>query len=193
MNNNQPSNTLSIIGIVLGAFALVFSFFPCLGMFAIIPGIIGAIIGLIAFLKAKDNGHPQTLSIIALVVSVLACGISIFQIFALGSMANDMKLESKEYTNCEDLTKDYEAFKIEMKTIAEELEDSPSFGAITKMGKMGFRIENFKVESEKLGCNIDIDELGEDLEKMETSNEEAEEGTEQEEPVQENTEQEEGQ
>ena len=111
-------------------------------------------------MKAKDNGHPQGLSIAAIVVSLLACAISVFQIFALKNMATDMKSDLKEYTTCADLEADYKIAQSEMKAITKEMEnDNASFSNITKIAKLGFKLESFQKQSEKLGCNIDIEDF----------------------------------
>jgi len=175
MDTNKPSNTLAIIGLVLGVIAILFSFIPCVGTLAFVPGIIGLIIGVVALLKARDNGHPQGLAIGVIVVSVIACAISAFQIFALGNMASDMKSEMKEYTNCEELKVDYEKAKEEMATLTKEMEDdNASFSSISKMTKLGVRMGNIRGQGEKLECDIDFDDF--DPSEMNTSEEAAEEG-----------------
>lgn len=160
MSNNQPSNTLAIIGLVLGIIAILFSFVPCLGTLAFLPGLAGLILGVISFLKAKDNGHPQGMSIAVIVVSIIACAISAFQMYALGNLASDMQGDVKEYTSCEELKVDYEKIQKEMATLTEEMEgDSPSFSGISKITKLGFKLGNIQKASEKLGCDIDMQDF----------------------------------
>lgn len=174
MDTNKPSNTLAIIGLVLGSIAIVFSFIPCVGTLAFIPGIVGVILGVIAFLKAKDNGHPRGLSITAIAISLVACAISVFQIYAFGNMTSEMKSNLKEYTNCVELVTDFKNVQNEMKVLTQEMEENnASFSNISKIAKLGFKLENIQEQSEKLGCDVDIDDI--DLEGEEASEEAGEE------------------
>lgn len=158
MNSTKPSNTLAIIGLVLGVIAILFSFIPCVGTIAFVPGIIGLILGVIALMKAKDEGHPKGMAIGVIAVSVIACAISAFQIFALGNMAKDMKSEMKDYTSCEELMLDYEKTKEEMAAISKEMEDdNASLSGITKITKLGIKMGNFQTQGDKLGCDFNFD------------------------------------
>jgi hypothetical protein len=160
METNKPTNTLAIIGLVLGLIALIFSFITCVGTIAFIPGIVGAILGVIAFLKAKDNGHPKGLAIATIVVSVIACIISVVQIVRVSNMASDMKGSMIEYTNCEDLAVDYKKVQSDMKVLTQEMEsDNTSLSNITKIAKMGFKLEHIQEQSDILGCDINIEDM----------------------------------
>ena len=160
MNQNQPNNTLGIIGLVLGIVALLFSFIPCLGTLAFIPGIVGLILGVLAFLKAKDNGHPKGIAIGGIVVSALACIVSFFLIFTLGTMFSDIKSEMKEYTDCTEIEKDYKAIQEDMAAITKEMEnDNTSFSNIGKMAKLGANLGNLQSQAEKLNCDINFDDF----------------------------------
>jgi len=155
--NNQPSNTLAIIGLILGIIAILFSFIPCLGTLAFLPGVVGLILGVIAFLKAKDNGHPQGMSIAVIVISIIACAISAFQMFTIGNIASNMKSDMKEYANCEELKVDYDKVTKEMAELTKEMDgDSPSIAGITKITKLGFQLGSIEEASKKLDCDIDI-------------------------------------
>jgi len=160
MNSNQPNNTLAIIGLVFGIIALLFSIFPCVGMFAFIPGVIGLILGVIALLKAKDNGYPKGMAIAVIVVSGLACAISGYQMFAIGSFASDMKTNMKEYTSCEEVSKDYNIVKTEMETLTKEMEDNkPSFSSIKQITKLGIKIGHIQEESRRLDCEMEFNDF----------------------------------
>jgi len=158
MNSNKPSNTLAIIGLVLGIIAAIFSFIPCVGTLAFIPGVVGLILGVISLMKARDAGHPQGLSISVIVVSIIACAISAYQIFAIGSMASDMKSEMKEYTTCEELKVDYDKTNAEMETLTKEIEsDNASFSSISRMTKLGIKIGHLQKESQRMDCGFEFD------------------------------------
>ena len=158
--NNKPSNTLAIIGLVIAIIALILSFIPCVGTIAFIPGLIGLILGVIAFVKAKDNGHPKGMPIAVIVISLISCILSVVQYYTLKNMAP----ETKEYTNCEELVRDYNASQSELKAITEEMEkdDSKAFANIGKVAKLGVKIGNMQEQAEELGCDLDLGALYEE-------------------------------
>lgn len=158
----RQDNTLAIIALVLGILALLLSFVPCAGILAIIPALIGLILGGIAYAKAKDNGQPKTLSLSGLITSGLAILIAVAWMFFIGSAANDIKNEKVEYTDCETLINDYNQIKEEMKELKADMEgDNGTSGKISvfsKITKYGIRISSMKKQSKELGCDINIDE-----------------------------------
>ena len=173
MNANKPSNTLEIIGLILGIIAIIGSFIPCLGTLAFIPGLIGLILGVIGFLKAKDNGYPKGMAIAVIAVSLIACAISVFQIVAIGNMASDIQADMKEYESCEQLKVDYDKVKKDMAELTKEMEgDSPGLSSITKMAKLGSQIGHMKNQSEKLDCGFEMEDFDpSDFEPEESSEE----------------------
>jgi hypothetical protein len=99
----QPKSTagqgLGIAGFVLGLIALIISFIPCLGMYAIFPGVIAIILSAIAFSQASKANAAKGLIIAALVVSILGSAIATWQFFALRTAADKFEkygLEFKE-------------------------------------------------------------------------------------------------
>jgi hypothetical protein len=158
MNTNQPSNTLAIIGLILGIIAIIFAFIPCIGTLAFIPGVIGLILGVISYMKAKDEGHPKGMPIGVIVVSLVACAISAFQIFTIGTMASGMKSEMKDYTTCDEVKVDYENVKKEMEALTKEMEnDNASFSAIRTMTSLGMKLGHIQGEAERLECDIEME------------------------------------
>ena len=87
--SNATGLTLSIIGLVLGVLALLFSFIPCLGYYALWPGVVAVILSAIGL--ATSTAAKQV-PIIALVVSVLCCGIAYWQ----GTRIDKLKDDGKE-------------------------------------------------------------------------------------------------
>jgi len=156
--SNKSSSTLEIIGLILGIIAILFAFIPCLGSLAFIPGLIGLILGVIAFVKAKDDGNPKGMSIAVIAVSIIACLISVFQIFLFGNMASDIKGEMKTYETCEELEADYKKTSAELKQVNKEMQsDSPSFGAIKSIARLSTAIGNMKEQAIDMDCDIEIE------------------------------------
>jgi hypothetical protein len=79
---------LGIAGFVLGLVALIISFIPCLGMYALVPGIIAIILTAIAFSQASKKNGAKGLIIAALVVSILGTAIATWQYYVLSTAAN---------------------------------------------------------------------------------------------------------
>jgi len=80
---------LGIAGFVLGLIALIISFIPCLGMYALVPGIIAIILSAIGFSQASKSNGAKGLIIAALVVSILGTMIAGWQYYAISSVANN--------------------------------------------------------------------------------------------------------
>ena len=70
---------LGIGGLVLGIFALIISFVPCLGAYAMFPGIIAVIISAVGLFLASKEKLGKGLLIAALSISILGCIIAGWQ------------------------------------------------------------------------------------------------------------------
>jgi hypothetical protein len=91
MNNSNTHQVLSIIGLILGVIALIFSFIPCFGMWAMAPGIIGLVFGLIGMSMAGKANASKGLGVAALCVSIAACLMAGYQLWLISSAANKIK------------------------------------------------------------------------------------------------------
>ena len=80
---------LGIAGFVLGLLALLFSFIPCLGMYAVFPGVIAIILAAVALMQANKGGAKKGLIIAALVVSVIGTGVAVWQYTVLSNALED--------------------------------------------------------------------------------------------------------
>jgi hypothetical protein len=74
---------LGVAGFVIGIVALILSFIPCLGMYALVPGIIALIFSVIAFSQASSANAARGLIISALIISVLATSIASWQMVVI--------------------------------------------------------------------------------------------------------------
>ena len=94
---------LGIGGLVLGIVALIISFVPCLGAYAIYPGILAIIMSIFGMVKASKQGLKKGLLIAALIISVIGSGIAAWQysnLLAVESAAEDaMEQMEKELEN----------------------------------------------------------------------------------------------
>jgi len=85
------SSALAIVGLVLGILALILSFIPCIGVYAIVPGSIGIVLAAIAFSKNSKANEPKGLSLAGLIISILATVIAIVWYIAIYSAADNLK------------------------------------------------------------------------------------------------------
>jgi len=109
---------LGIAGFVLGLIALIISFIPCLGMYALVPGIIAIILSAIGFSQASKGNGAKGLIIAALVVSILGTIIAGWQYYALSHVANN-------YVDA------LENFDDEFKNAMEDIEEDGTLDAST--------------------------------------------------------------
>ena len=77
-----------IAGLVLGLIALIFSFIPCLGMYAIFPGVLAIILAAVALMQANKGNGPKGLIIAALIVSLIGTAVAVYQYSVLKEAAS---------------------------------------------------------------------------------------------------------
>ena len=77
--NSKAGKGLGIAGLVLGILAAVVSFVPCLGMYAMFPGIIGLVLSIISIVQANKAGASKGMAIAGLVCSLVGCSIAGWQ------------------------------------------------------------------------------------------------------------------
>ena len=86
----QPSNAgkgLGIAGLVLGILAAIVSFIPCLGTWAIVPGIIAIVLSAVSLSQANKAGASKGLAIAGLVCGIVGTAIAGWQWYVLSSGA----------------------------------------------------------------------------------------------------------
>lgn len=78
-NKTNAGLGLGIAGLVLGIIAILICFIPCIGIIALIPGVVGITLSAIALNQANKANGAKGLIIAALVVSILGTTIAMFQ------------------------------------------------------------------------------------------------------------------
>lgn len=68
-----------VIGLVIAILAMLFSFIPCIGAYAIGPALIAGIFCTIAFLYARHHKQNHSVPLAGLIIAVVAMGIGIYQ------------------------------------------------------------------------------------------------------------------
>ena len=107
---NKQSNAgqgLGIAGLVLGIIALIISFIPCFGWYALVPGAIAIILSAIAFSQAKKAETAKGMIIAALIISIVATTIAIVQITFFAGVMKNAKDNIEQIENWSDEFKDH--------------------------------------------------------------------------------------
>jgi len=86
--NPNAGKGMGIAGLVLGIIAAIFSFVPCLGMWAIVPGIVGVILSALAMKQAGAAGAPKGMAIGGLITSIVGIAIACYWIYVMYFAAN---------------------------------------------------------------------------------------------------------
>jgi phosphate/sulfate permease len=98
-NPSQPSTAgkgLGIAGFVLGIVAIVLSFVPCFGMYALFPGIVGIALSAVSINQASKANAAKGLAIAGLVCSILATFIAYGQYSATKKAVNEFDKGMKD-------------------------------------------------------------------------------------------------
>jgi uncharacterized protein YqfA (UPF0365 family) len=95
-NNNEKLNVLGLVGMILGILAVILSFVPCIGIYALFPGVLGLIFSLIGMKKVRKG-----MAIAGLVCSLIGTGVAAWQWYALSQASDELKQLNKEIENME--------------------------------------------------------------------------------------------
>ena len=139
-DNLSNGQALGIAGLILGIIAFPVAFIPCIGIFALIPGVLGIILSIIAYSQANRVDAAKGLIIAALVISIIVTCVASIWVLFLSTAANEgnryiHKFEkfSKEFeegfedefdesfdTTLEDILDELEEVKVEYDELTEE-------------------------------------------------------------------------
>jgi steroid 5-alpha reductase family enzyme len=79
---------VAVASLVLGIIAFILSFIPCIGIFAIVPAILGIIFGIVGMSSAKKTGQGKGMAVAGLILSILAIiWVPLFIFVILGGVA----------------------------------------------------------------------------------------------------------
>ena len=81
--NSNTGQNLGIAAIITAIVTFVFAVIPCIGLIAIIPGIIAIVLGIVGLAQVSRN---KGLSIASIIIAIIACIISVSQIFVVGAI-----------------------------------------------------------------------------------------------------------
>ena len=85
---NNTGQNLGIAALITAIITFVFAVIPCVGLIAVIPGIIAIVLASVGFSQAARNNAPRGMLIAGLIIAVVALLISVSQIFVIGKLAH---------------------------------------------------------------------------------------------------------
>jgi hypothetical protein len=86
VRNNSGQN-LGIAALITAVITFVLAVIPCVGLVAIIPGIIAIILATVGLSQANRNNSPRGVAMAGLIIAIIASMISFSQIFVAGKIA----------------------------------------------------------------------------------------------------------
>jgi hypothetical protein len=85
--NNNTGQNLGIAALITAIITFVIAVIPCVGLIAIIPGIIAIVLGSVGLSQATRNNSPRGVLIAGLIIAIIASLISVSQVFVVGKIA----------------------------------------------------------------------------------------------------------
>jgi phosphate/sulfate permease len=84
---NNAGQNLGIAALITAIITFVLAVIPCVGLIAIIPGIIAVILASVGLSQANRNNSPRGVLVAGLIISIIAVLIAFSQIFVVGKFA----------------------------------------------------------------------------------------------------------
>jgi hypothetical protein len=106
-----------ITALVLGIIALLTAPIPCIGILALIPGILGIIFAIVALVQASQGQGAKGLIITALVISILGTSISTVWVLVISSPP------VMKHSGFRGLTKQLKTLQQELEGLEDELDN----------------------------------------------------------------------
>jgi hypothetical protein len=119
VKNNSGQN-LGIAALITAIVTFVLAVIPCVGLIAVIPGIIAIILASVGLSQASRSNAPKGLLIASLIIGVIASLISVSQVFVATKIAQHADKWPDEIQNIvkdvqDDVVKDLEDANISIK------------------------------------------------------------------------------
>jgi hypothetical protein len=143
-NGSSTNQVMGIIGLVLGILALILSFIPCIGIWAVVPGLIGLVLSVVGMSMAGKSNGSKGLPIAGMVLSIIACGLAGYQWWAIKKFADTAKDSSYKFDS---LINNLDTGKINatLKNLNININDSNANMSIsTDSGKVNININETK-------------------------------------------------
>jgi hypothetical protein len=83
---NNTGQNLGIAALITAIITFVLAVIPCVGLIAIIPGIIAIVLASVGLSQAARNDSPRGVLVAGLIIGIIASLISVSQIFVAGKI-----------------------------------------------------------------------------------------------------------
>jgi hypothetical protein len=84
---NNTGQSLGIAALITAIITFVLSVIPCVGLIAIIPGIIAIVLASVGLSQASRNNSPRGVLLAGLIIAIIASLISVSQVFVATKIA----------------------------------------------------------------------------------------------------------
>jgi hypothetical protein len=84
---NNSGQNLGVAALITAIITFVLAVIPCVGLIAIIPGIIALVLAFVGLSQASRNNSPKGLLIAGLIIAILATLISVSQVYVASRIA----------------------------------------------------------------------------------------------------------
>ena len=117
---NNSGHNLGIAALITAIVTFVLAVIPCVGLIAIIPGIIAIILASVGLSQASRSSAPKGLLIAGLIIGIIASLISVSQVVVAGKIAKHSDKWQNEIQNIvrdvqDDVVRDLEDANISIK------------------------------------------------------------------------------
>ncbi|OFY68406.1 MAG: hypothetical protein A2V64_08470 [Bacteroidetes bacterium RBG_13_43_22] len=117
---NNTGQNLGIAALITAIITFVLAVIPCVGLIAIIPGIIAIVLASVGLSNAARNDSPRGVLLAGLIIAIVASLISFSQVFVAGKIAEKAdkwpnRIEEIITDVQEDVLKDLEDANISIK------------------------------------------------------------------------------
>lgn len=117
---SSTGQNLGIAALITAIITFVLAVIPCIGLIAIIPGIVAIILSTVGLSQASRTNSPRGLLIAGLIIGIVASMISVSQIFVAGKIASNSGKWPADIQNIindvqEDVVKEFEDANISIK------------------------------------------------------------------------------
>jgi hypothetical protein len=146
IKNNNGQN-LGIAALITAIVTFVLSVIPCVGLVAMVPGIIAIVLASAGLSQASRSNSPKGLMIAALIIGIIASLISVSQVFVAGKIARHADKWPSEIQNIvrdvqDDVLKDLEDANVSIKI--ESNGDKVEINASTKNKDNQLKLEKLE-------------------------------------------------
>ena len=84
---NKTGSNLGIAALITAIITFVLAVIPCVGLIAIIPGIIAIVLASVGLSQSARNSAPRGVLIAGLIIAIIASMISVSQVFVASKIA----------------------------------------------------------------------------------------------------------